>query len=260
MRTAPNVTRGRGAYSGAIPANTMSSHVRSRIARIRYAVGTYRRTLSAARQLRRHLGEPASLEDAVDAAFTARAETIDLRPVQVRSEILQFLTHVHAAEPRGVLEIGRGNGGTLYLLARAAAPDALLVSLDVREDERARVRLFRSFARGGQSVVIRRADSQSEETRASLAKVFGRRQLDLLFIDGDHSYDGVRRDYELYAPLVRPGGLIAFHDIVDGPESAVGGVPRFWREVKASLLEPVELVESRAQGGYGIGFGRRAGR
>jgi predicted O-methyltransferase YrrM len=193
----------------------------------------------------------------VDAAFTARAEGIDLRPVQVRSEIVEFLAHVRASEPRCVLEIGRGNGGTLYLLARAAAPDAVLLSLDVREYDRARIRLFRSFARGDQRVVIRQADSQTEETRASIAEVFGHRPLDALFIDGDHAYDGVRRDYELYAPLVRPGGLIAFHDIVEGPESAVGGVPRFWREVKESLVEPVELVESRAQGGYGIGFGRR---
>ena len=35
---------------------------------------------------------------------------------------------------------------------------------------------------------------------------------DFLFIDGDHT--GVGRDYEMYRDLVRPGGLIAFHDIV----------------------------------------------
>jgi predicted O-methyltransferase YrrM len=226
------------------------------VGRLRYTIGTRRRTLSAARRLRRHLGSAVSLEDAVEAAFSARAEDIDLRPVQVRSEIVEFLARVRASEPRCVLEIGRGNGGTLYLLARAAAPDALLVSLDLRDHDRAHSRLFGSFARGDQRVVVRLADSQSEETRDSVATLFGARQLDLLFIDGDHAYEGVRRDYELYAPLVRPGGLIAFHDIVDGPESAVGGVPRFWREVKESLVEPVELIESRAQGGFGIGFGR----
>jgi predicted O-methyltransferase YrrM len=82
----------------------------------------------------------------------------------------------------------------------------------------------------------------------------------LLFIDGDHSYEGVRRDWELYSPLVRPGGLIALHDIVEGPEWAVGEVPRFWREVRDTLDDVVELVESRDQGGYGIGVGRRASR
>jgi hypothetical protein len=34
----------------------------------------------------------------------------------------------------------------------------------------------------------------------------------LLFIDGDHRYEGVRRDFEMYSPLVGAGGLIAFHD------------------------------------------------
>ena len=34
--------------------------------------------------------------------------------------------------------------------------------------------------------------------------------LDLLFIDGDHSYEGVRQDYKMYSKLVRDGGLIAF--------------------------------------------------
>lgn|GEM_PF-2937274 len=35
---------------------------------------------------------------------------------------------------------------------------------------------------------------------------------DVLLIDGDHSYEGVRKDYELYAPLVREGGIILFDD------------------------------------------------
>jgi len=33
-----------------------------------------------------------------------------------------------------------------------------------------------------------------------------------LLIDADHSFDGVRRDYECWLPLVAPGGLIVFHD------------------------------------------------
>jgi predicted O-methyltransferase YrrM len=37
-------------------------------------------------------------------------------------------------------------------------------------------------------------------------------KISALFIDGDHSYLGVKRDIELYAPRVVPGGIIAFHD------------------------------------------------
>jgi predicted O-methyltransferase YrrM len=39
--------------------------------------------------------------------------------------------------------------------------------------------------------------------------------VDLIFIDGDHSYEGVKQDFEIYAPLVRSDGLIAFHDILE---------------------------------------------
>ncbi|MBI4716279.1 MAG: class I SAM-dependent methyltransferase [Planctomycetes bacterium] len=39
----------------------------------------------------------------------------------------------------------------------------------------------------------------------------------VLLIDADHSYDGVRQDFELWSPLVAPGGVIIFHDY-DVPE------------------------------------------
>jgi len=38
--------------------------------------------------------------------------------------------------------------------------------------------------------------------------------IDLLFIDGNHEIEAVVKDYEQWSPLVRPGGLIAFHDVV----------------------------------------------
>ena len=36
--------------------------------------------------------------------------------------------------------------------------------------------------------------------------------LDLLFIDGDHSYEGVKADWEVYRHILKPGSIIAFHD------------------------------------------------
>jgi predicted O-methyltransferase YrrM len=77
-------------------------------------------------------------------------------------------------------------------------------------------------------------------------------QLDYLFIDGDHSYPGVKCDFEMYRPMVRKGGLVAFHDIAEGPPVAVGGVPRFWREIK-SKYRHTEIIKDRQQRGYGIG-------
>jgi predicted O-methyltransferase YrrM len=212
-----------------------------------------------ARALRRASAAAMTPREAVDAAFEVRVGSLAIRPTQVREEVVELVSVVKAAAPKRVLEIGTDNGGTLFLLAWASALDARILSLDIRVYGRLRRLLYRSFGRGRQSVKLHTGDSHSEETRLAVQRHFRMRPLDMLFIDGDHAYDGVRRDYELYAPLVRPGGLIAFHDIVEGPESSVGGVPRFWREVRSDLRDVSEIVESPEQGGYGLGIGVKAG-
>lgn len=52
----------------------------------------------------------------------------------------------------------------------------------------------------------------------------------LAFIDGDHRYDGVRRDFECWNPHVLLGGLVAFDDATD----AAGGPPRLVAEIEAT--------------------------
>lgn len=43
-----------------------------------------------------------------------------------------------------------------------------------------------------------------------------------VFIDADHSYEGARRDYDDWSPLIQPGGLLCFHDATDvGPGTVV---------------------------------------
>jgi predicted O-methyltransferase YrrM len=159
-----------------------------------------------------------------------------------------------------VLELGTARGGTLFVLTSAAADDAVLVAVDMPEGQRSfggnvayqrRRRLFESFARQQQRVVYLARDSHRPETLAHVRRALDDRPLDLLFIDGDHSYDGVAADFETYVPLVRRGGIVALHDIVPGPPEAVGGVPDFWRQVRDETA--VELVEDWDQGGWGIG-------
>jgi len=38
--------------------------------------------------------------------------------------------------------------------------------------------------------------------------------IDMLFIDGDHSYEGVKGDWEMFSPFVRPFGVVIFHDTI----------------------------------------------
>ena len=55
-------------------------------------------------------------------------------------------------------------------------------------------------------------DSSDPETRSDVAQILGKRPVDFLFIDGKHDVTVVS-DYNMYSPMVRVGGVIAFHDI-----------------------------------------------
>jgi predicted O-methyltransferase YrrM len=96
-------------------------------------------------------------------------------------------------------------------------------------------------------------------TRDLAKQFFGDRQLDYLFIDGDHHYEGVKRDFEMYAPLVRTGGLIAFHDVAVHPPGSGCTVDQLWRELRSHYPESYEFIENAQQGMYGIGAIRWTG-
>ncbi len=52
--------------------------------------------------------------------------------------------------------------------------------------------------------------------------------IDLLHIDGCHTYDAVLHDFNNWYPKVRPGGIILFHDITARMDDF--GVYKFWEE------------------------------
>jgi predicted O-methyltransferase YrrM len=177
------------------------------------------------------------------------------------TEILNLLARVRELNPARICEIGSYAGGTLALFAQVAPPDARLLSLDIQYLNE-RDWAFREFARPGQTVSTFQADSHQNETLAWVREWLGGAPLDFLFIDGDHSFAGVAQDFAMYAPLVRAGGLVAFHDIVmdnrtrHGTSTGgdVGEVPRFWGELKAKGYATEEFVENPDQDGMGIGL------
>lgn len=177
--------------------------------------------------------------------------------VQAQEEIGWLLEHVRTEQPRRVLEIGTANGGTLYLWTRVVAPDAVLVAVDSTPLGRLGrcsplALLCASFARRSQRIaLVFGAASQRDETRRRVEQILDGDQVDFLFIDGDHSYEGARADFELYSPLVRPRGLVAFHDIA-APDELGFGVPKLWRELSASY--PSSEIVAGSEPSYGIGL------
>lgn len=134
-----------------------------------------------------------------------------------------------------VVEIGRFKGGSTLLLAAALGGGGRLYSYDLH--------------------VPLRADLQGPDLDRALLGALRRYGLDsrvelvvgdsrtappppeppaLVFVDGDHTYQGARRDYERWRELLRPGGHLLFHDAVDtgGYGNTYPGVARLVAEVE----------------------------
>lgn len=164
-------------------------------------------------------------------AVALAAAAIDRGAVQKESELAELVTYVsREIELRYVLEVGTLEGGTLWLWTQLALPNASLVAIDRDLSPLVLERCY-SYRRAEQRMRIWHADSHDALTIAEVSAYCGRRRLDLLFIDGDHELEGVRADFNAYAPLVRPGGLVVLHDTHGRGE----GHPTGPRELVAEL-------------------------
>lgn len=179
-----------------------------------------------------------------------------IRPQQIKSEFLELTKLVKEQKCKYILEIGTYRGGTLFVFSQVAASDATVISLDYHFTLLGKAyfgfqkRVFGKFIRDGQSLVVLRKDSHKPETLASIREALHGHPLDFLFIDGDHTYEGVRKDFEMYSPLVRSGGLVAFHDIARS--AGVEKVYEFWNEIKGGYSHR-EFIHKTGHEAMGIG-------
>ena len=169
--------------------------------------------------------------------------------IQVTEEITAFGDFAASRSPQRICEIGTFNGGTSLFLAGLAPSVRSYVGVDLEPKNGELVHALASRSVQFKYLV---GSSRDPEIRRQVTECSGGEPLDLLFIDGDHSYDGVRADFLEFRGLVRPGGLIAFHDIVPHPRGNAGEVPRFWQDVKDKMPSH-EFVRSWDQQGFGIG-------
>jgi predicted O-methyltransferase YrrM len=121
-----------------------------------------------------------------------------------------------------VVEIGSYCGGSTVVIARTAARRAArarVFAIEPFSAEGARYQrnyeaLFdANVAEWGVGSTIQKVRKLSDE-----AAVEWKDPIDFLYIDGDHSYDGVVRDIRNFVPFVRDGGVFAFHDYKPGKD------------------------------------------
>jgi predicted O-methyltransferase YrrM len=146
-----------------------------------------------------------------------------------------------------IVEIGRFKGGSTFIMANAMAAGSSLVSYDLhvalREDlqgpdldRELEAALGRYGLAGEVRLIV--ADSRTVELPEA--------GIDLLFVDGDHTYEGAARDLARWSPLVRPGGHVVLHDAVD-----TGGYGNVYPGVQRAVAEFVtggEFMLARGAG------------
>lgn len=155
----------------------------------------------------------------------------DSKASQDKGELRQVYDRVSLIQPKIIVEIGTWRGYLLKTLKDLFYPDILI---GIEKDPQ----VFDASVIDPVHVIF--GDSTDADIKQEVVKALGNQSIDFLFIDGDHTYEGVKKDFEIYAPLVRPGGIIGFHDVAlegknaDGHEWESLGlqVKKFWDEIR----------------------------
>ncbi len=185
----------------------------------------------------------------------------------IRSQLLHFVLHRlglaaagtqvasaereallrRAAGRRRLVEIGVWHGATTRRLREVMATDGTITGVDPFPPGRLGVSFplriaLREVARCGRGryELVRRSGAEAAAGWSG--------PVDFLFIDGDHSWDAIRADWEGWAAFVEPGGVVCLHDSRATPERLIAdaGSVRYTEDVIAHdpRFEVVEQVET----------------
>lgn len=164
---------------------------------------------------------------------------------QSLEELKVFSVFLEILHPKTVLEIGSAYGGTLWWWMQVCPEDTIFISIDPNPMGSG----WESWLRGNQKLFVVRKNSQ--EAVETVKKILDGKNLDFLFIDGDHHMPVPRLDYENYSPLVRRG-IIAFHDTehpkdewaIRNPDLAKqwDGLTTYWRELSEKVKKEEGVV------------------
>lgn len=178
-----------------------------------------------------------------------------MRMLQWPAEVDAFTKFIVGQDVRHVLEIGTGPGG--FIAHLGSVTDGVLISVDLpmandatattREGCIDRNRDLKRLHPRYQGVL---GSSHDPDTRQRVSTLLKGQLVDLLFLDGDDSFEGKQQDYDLYKQFVREGGLVATHDIAS---YGLCGVPHWWTVLKIEESETWEFVEpGHSWGGIGV--------
>ena len=161
------------------------------------------------------------------AVIDTRLERVKSYHRAMRFYVLMLHEIVLESKPENILEIGTQHGQSTksMLTALGKIGKGKLLSLDHKS--RGEI-LAAEFPDLKQYWEFYKGDTHKQETFEKAKNFLEEGKMyDILFIDGDHTYEGAKKDFVQYSRLVKPGGIVIFHDTVNTNE----GVNRVWAEI-----------------------------
>ena len=175
------------------------------------------------------------MEEIIDRAFAKYGMQ------QKRTEIKQLMEFVKNKGCKNMIEIGTATLGTTYAIGNCLKQGSILITIDLKQHFTTEqfVEVWTELGQKGVDLKHCIADSHKEKTNWIVSNVLKEEKADLLWIDGDHSYKGVKQDYEMYKEFVNDGGIIAFHDILGSEYHHKAGceVDILWKEIRGEKWE-----------------------
>lgn len=160
-------------------------------------------------------------------AFKGLGSYRTIQILQTRDEIYSVAEEIKSHAPSTILEIGAGWGGTLYLWSRFIDSINTIISIDI--DYRGKTPLIESFEEfSGKEIICIEGSSHDMQVKRKVENTLSGNKIDFLYIDADHSYDAVKKDFNMYKPMVAEGGIIGLHDV----NNKYVDVPEFWSELE----------------------------
>jgi predicted O-methyltransferase YrrM len=147
--------------------------------------------------------------------------------IQPREGLLLYTLARRAAAIGDIVEIGAYKGRSTWYLARGledAGSPYRVISIDPHEAHEQRAAYFETLDRHGLRARVEPRVAFSHDVRDEVAGPLG-----MVWIDGDHSYEAVRQDFDDWFPKLAAGGWYAMHDTV----GAHPGTTRLARELLA---------------------------
>ncbi len=121
-------------------------------------------------------------------------------------ETLYLAIFAQSIQAKRFLEVGTSFGETTLLFALNSPDDATITTLDIQTDNPTVGMKFRDTPEA-RKITMHLVSAEAYAKSGVPEKSF-----DMIFVDGDHSYAGVLHDSQLAMRLIRPGGIICWHD------------------------------------------------